>query len=174
MKTYLDLFIAFLRCGVFGYGGGQATIPLVQQEVVENFKWLSIQEFTDALALGNSLPGPITTKMAALVGFKTGGYLGAIVAILGLVFPSAIAIVFLMNIYMKFKDARWLKGMMVAVRPVVVILIANVVFMMAKKSFTGIQTYVIGGIAMVAVFVFDIHPVILIVAALTYGGIFLG
>ncbi len=174
MKIYLDIFIAFLRCGIFGYGGGQATIPLVQQEVVENFGWLSIEEFTDALALGNSLPGPITTKMASLVGFKIGGYLGALAAILGLILPSAIAIVFLINIYMKFKDAKWLKGMMVAVRPVVVVLIANVVFMMAKKSFPNLQSYIIGAIAIVGVFIFDVHPVILIVAALVYGGIFLG
>lgn len=174
MKTYFDIFIAFLKCGVFGFGGGQATIPLVQQEVVENFQWLSIQEFTDALALGNSLPGPITTKMAALVGYKVAGYLGSVIAILGLVLPSALAIVLLINIYLRFKDAKWLKGMMVGVRPVVVVLIANVVIMMSKKSFPSIQSYIIGALAAVGVFVLDIHPVILIVAALTYGGIFLG
>lgn len=173
MKIYLDIFIAFLRCGIFGFGGGQATIPLVQEEVVGNFKWLTIQEFTDALALGNSLPGPITTKMAALVGYKVGGYLGSVVALAGMVIPSAVAIVLLINIYMRFKDARWLKGMMKGVRPVVVILITNVVFMMAKKSFPNFQTYIIAVIAIVGVFIFNIHPIILIVSALIYGGIFL-
>lgn len=173
MKIYFDIFVAFLRCGIFGFGGGQATIPLVQEEVVGNFKWLSIQEFTDALALGNSLPGPITTKMAALVGYKVGGYLGSVVALAGMVIPSAVAIVFLINIYMRFKDARWLKGMMKGVRPVVVILITNVVFMMAKKSFPNFQTYIIAVIAIVGVFIFNIHPIILIVSALIYGGIFL-
>lgn len=173
MKLYLDIFVAFFRCGVFGFGGGQATIPLVQEEVVETFKWLTIEEFTDALALGNSLPGPITTKMAALVGYKTGGWLGSLVGILGLVVPSALAIIILINIYLKFKDAAWLQGMMKGVRPVVVILIAKVVLSMGKKSFPNIQTIIIAAIAAVAILKFDIHPIILIVSALVYGGFFL-
>jgi chromate transporter len=173
MKNYFDIFMAFLRPGIFGFGGGQATIPLIQQEVVETFNWLSMPEFTDALALGNSLPGPITTKMAALIGYKVGGIVGALVALAGLILPSAIAIIILINIYMRFKDARWLKGMMTGVRPVVVILIFNVVIMMAKKSFPNTQTYIIAAIAAVAVFAFNIHPVVIIIAALTFGGVFL-
>jgi chromate transporter len=173
MKNYFDIFMAFLRPGIFGFGGGQATIPLIQQEVVENFNWLSMPEFTDALALGNSLPGPITTKMAALIGYKAGGVVGSLVALAGLILPSAIAIIILLNIYTRFKEARWLKGMMTGVRPVVVILIFNVVMMMAKKSFPNTQTYIIAGVASVAVFVFNVHPVVLIIAALTYGGFFL-
>ncbi len=64
MKKYIDLFIAFMRCGIFGFGGGQATVPLIQEEVVENYKWLTMEEFIDAQALAQSLPGPVTTKMA--------------------------------------------------------------------------------------------------------------
>lgn len=173
MKLYLDIFIAFFRCGVFGFGGGQATIPLVQEEVVETFKWLTIEEFADALALGNSLPGPITTKMAALVGYKVGGWLGSLLGLIAMVIPSALAIILLINIYMKFKDSTRMKGMMIGVRPVVVILIAKVVLMMGRKSFPNIQTMIIAAVAAVAVLVFDIHPIILIVLALIYGGVFL-
>lgn len=173
MKIYLDIFIAFFRCGVFGYGGGQATIPLVQEEVVETFKWLTIEEFTDAYAFGNSLPGPITTKMAALVGYKVGGVLGAIVGLIGMVVPSAIAIIALINIYLKYKETAWLKGMMKGVRPVVVVLIIKVVYMMAQKSFPVTPTYVIAAIASVAIFKYDIHPIILITLSLAYGAYFL-
>lgn len=172
MRVYLDIFIAFLRCGIFGYGGGQATVPLVQEEVVETFKWLTMEEFTDALALGNSLPGPITTKLAALVGYRVGGWFGALVGILALVVPSALVMILLLNLYLKYKDSTRLQGMMKGVRPVVVILIANVVLNMGKKSFPNIQTWIIAGIAAVALVVFDLHPIILIIAALIYGGVF--
>ena len=173
MKLYIDIFIAFLRCGIFGFGGGQATVPLIQEEVVETFKWLTIEEFTDALALVNSLPGPITTKMAALVGYKVGGLSGSIVGIVGIIIPSTLAVIILINVYLKFKDTPWLQGMMRGVRPVVVVLVIKVVLMMGRKSFPNLQTIIIAGIAAILVIKFDVHPIILIVSALIYGGIFL-
>ncbi len=182
MKIYWDLFVAFFRCGVFGFGGGQATVPLIEQEVVDTFGWLTIGEFSDAYAFGNSLPGPITTKLAALVGFKMGGVFGSAVALIGMVIPSAIAVTILFAIYLEHKDAKWLQGMMKGVRPVVVILILGVLYKIAVKAF-GFGTYS-PGISMIAVaiaavagvlfFKFDVHPIILIVASLAFGGFFLG
>ena len=126
-STLIQIFIAFVKPGLFTFGGGPSTIPLIQEEVVENYGWLTIQEFTDALALGNSLPGPIATKMAALVGYKAGGWLGALIGIIAIVTPTALAIIFLIKIYLNYKDAKWLKGMMRGVRPVVVVLVSQVV-----------------------------------------------
>ena len=68
MGTLARLFLAFLKVGVFGYGGGPAMIPLVQEEVVDVHAWLTPAEFTDALAMGNSLPGPIIVKMSVFIG----------------------------------------------------------------------------------------------------------
>lgn len=173
MGKLFRLFMAFLRCGVFGFGGGQATIPLIQEEVIETYQWLSVEEFTDALALGNSLPGPIATKMAALVGYKVSGIIGALVGIFALIVPSAVAIILLIKIYLNFKDTTWLQGMMKGVRPVVVVLIAQVVLMMGKKSFPDTSTVVIAIIAGIALITLDIHPIFLIVPALIFGGLFL-
>ena len=66
----LRLFISFTKVGVFAYGGGPSMIPLVQEEVVDVNGWMTIEEFTDALAMGYALPGPIATKMAAYIGYK--------------------------------------------------------------------------------------------------------
>lgn len=173
MKIYLDIFFAFFRPGIFTFGGGPSAIPLMQKEVVEKYSWLSIQDFTDALALGNALPGPIATKMAALIGYKVQGWPGALVAILATVVPTALAIILLFSLYMKFKNAPWLKGMMVGVRPVVVIMIAQAVITLGQKSFPGIITWVIAGVAAVALFAFNMHPALLIISALAFGGIFL-
>lgn len=181
MKVYWDIFVAFFRCGIFGFGGGQATVPLIEEEVVQTFNWLTIGEFSDAYAFGNSLPGPITTKLAALVGFKVGGVLGSLVALAGMIIPSAIAIVALFAIYLNHKDAKWLQGMMKGVRPVVVVMIGGVLYKIAVKAFdftggdmkfTGI-TLIIMVIAGVALLKFDIHPIYAIVGSLVFGGIFL-
>ena len=65
-NLYWDIFKAFLGPSSLTFGDGPASIGLMQQVVVEKYQWLTMQEFTDALALGNSLPGPIATKMSAL------------------------------------------------------------------------------------------------------------
>lgn len=191
MKIYFDLFVAFFRCGIFGFGGGQATVPLIEQEVVNTFGWLTIGEFTDAYAFGNSLPGPITTKLSALVGYKVGGILGSLLAIVGMVLPSAIAVVLLFAFYLRNKEAKWLQGMMKGVRPIVVVLIAQVLYKIAEKAFilktssgstggsvidvkfafaTGLMALVAG----VLLFKFKVHPIILIISSLVLGGVFLG
>lgn len=181
MKVYWDIFLAFFRCGIFGFGGGQATVPLIEQEVVNTFSWLTIGEFSDAYAFGNSLPGPITTKLAALVGYKVGGVTGSAVALIGMVIPSAIAIVILFAIYLENKDAKWLQGMMKGVRPVVVVMIGQVLYKIAVKAFdiTGgdmkfsAVTIVIAIVAAVAILKFEVHPIFAIVASLVFGGVFL-
>ena len=73
-----DIFMAFFRVGILGYGGGPSSIPLVHKEVVDKYKWMDTDEFGDVLALGNALPGPIATKMAGYIGYRVGGILGMV------------------------------------------------------------------------------------------------
>ena len=174
IHTYWDLFMAFLRPGIFGFGGGPSSIPLMQQEVVDRYGWMTIEEFTDALAVGNMLPGPIATKMSALIGYQVQGIPGSIIAIIANIGPSAVAAVLLISFYARFRNATWMDGMMRGVRPVVVILVAQVVYMMGRTSFPNIQTYMIAALAVVGLAFFNLHPAVLIVIALAYGGIFLG
>ncbi len=149
MKKYIDLFIAFMRCGIFGFGGGQATVPLIQEEVVENYKWLTMEEFIDAQALAQSLPGPVTTKMATFTGYKVGGILGAAMSILGIVIPSTIGILLLGSFYLKHREETWMQGMLTGLRPVIVVLVARVAFLMGKVSFSNNATWIIALIALV-------------------------
>ena len=190
MLNYINLILAFFKCGIFGFGGGQATVPLVENEVVSTYGWLTIEEFSDVYAFGNSLPGPIVTKLAALVGYKIGGLLGALVAILSLVLPSALGMILLFTIYLNNKEAEWLQGMMKGVRPVVVILSIQVLYKIMKSAYIAkgtesilkfgninlnflIYTVLISVVAGVLLFKFDVHPIILIVLSLIVGGVFL-
>jgi len=173
MKKYIDLFIAFMRCGIFGFGGGQATVPLIQEEVVENYKWLTMEEFIDAQALAQSLPGPVTTKMATFTGYKVGGILGAATSIVGIVIPSTIGILLMGSFYLKHREETWMQGMLMGLRPVIVVLVARVAFLMGKVSFENNATWIIAMIALVLLFKFDVHPIYLIVSAMVVGGVFL-
>ncbi len=168
-----QLFLAFGRANIFGFGGGPSVIPLIQQEVVDNFKWLSTEEFTDALAMGNALPGPIATKMAAYVGYKIAGLGGALAALIGTVVPTAVAMLALAGLYFKYKDTPQMTGMLKAVRPVVVVLLIQTSWEMGLKSFPIPVTWVIALLALVLLFYFKIHPIILIVSSMLFGLFFL-
>ncbi len=70
---YWQLFLAFFIPNIVGYGGGPAIIPLIENEVVGTYGWMTHQQFAETLALGNALPSPIATKMAGYIGYAIAG-----------------------------------------------------------------------------------------------------
>ena len=87
-KVLLQLFVSFLRIGLFTFGGGYAMIPLIQKETVENKRWISDEDILEIIAIAESTPGPIAINSATFVGWRVGGFLGALLATLGAVIPS--------------------------------------------------------------------------------------
>lgn len=90
---YRDMTAAMVRTGILGFGGGPSVIPLIRHEAVNKYKWIDDDEFGEILAIANALPGPIATKMAAYLGFKLKGTLGAVVATLAHILPTCLAMV---------------------------------------------------------------------------------
>jgi chromate transporter len=119
VRLLWELFLAFARVGIFGYGGGPSVIPLLQREVVGH-GWLTDTEFIDALAIGNALPGPIATKMSVYIGYKLAGAGGIGAALMGMLLPSTIAMLVVAIFFFALKDAQWVKAALTAVRPAVV------------------------------------------------------
>ncbi|MBN2604191.1 MAG: chromate transporter [Bacilli bacterium] len=188
MRILLDLFWGFMKPGIFGFGGGQATIPLIEAEVVDRYHWLTNEQFADYLAMGNTLPGPIATKMSIIIGYDVAGYLGAFIALLGMLLPSTLAILVLFNLFLEYKDTAFVKGMQVAAKPVVVVLIGGVAFSMARTSvfknvdFASTNTLIVMGLFFVSLVLyflnefipsFNVHPALIVVGALLIGGFFI-
>ena len=84
----LTLFLTFLKIGLFTFGGGYAMIPLIENICVEKKKWISHEEMMNVTVIAESTPGPIAINCATFVGYRQKGFLGAIVATLGVVLPS--------------------------------------------------------------------------------------
>ncbi|OMP67354.1 chromate transporter [Domibacillus epiphyticus] len=167
----LDIFIAFFRSSMLGYGGGPTTIPLVQKEVVERFKWMDNEEFGDILAIGNTLPGPINTKMAGYIGYRIGGIPGTINAILATILPTIFLMIILLTTFTTFKDVAWVHGMAKGVLPVVGVMLAVLTKDFLKTSIKGLKwgavlLHVI--IALVLIEFLHIHPAILIASLLLF------
>src|SRR5699024_587165 len=102
---YWQFFMANFISIILGYGGGPATIPLLEDEVVGRYEWFTTQEYSEMVALGNGLPGPIATKLAAYIGYEQGGILGAFVGLFGSVAPSMVLMLILLGILLKYKNS---------------------------------------------------------------------
>ena len=76
---YLQLFLSFLQIGLFSFGGGYAAMPLIQDQVVTRYGWLSMAEFTDLITISQMTPGPIAVNSATFVGIRIAGIPGALV-----------------------------------------------------------------------------------------------
>ncbi|WP_343783787.1 chromate transporter [Alkalibacillus silvisoli] len=173
---YWHLFIAFLIPGIVGYGGGPASIPLIEYEVVQRFSWMTTQEFAEVLALGNALPGPIATKMAGYIGYEVGGVLGATVAISATVIPSLVAMIVLLKLLVKYKNSPKVKRMTALIRPAIAILLGVLAYQFFQTSYEAaglVQTIILIVLSFLALERWNIHPAYVIVGALTYGAIFL-
>lgn len=134
MKKQLDIFIAFFRSGILGFGGGPAAIPLVHKEVVGNFKWMTDDEFADVLSIGNTLPGPIATKMAGYIGYRVGGWLGMLNALIATILPTVVALIIFLTVLRQYKDLDFIQGMTNGVVPVVGVMMAVLTWDFLKKS----------------------------------------
>jgi len=170
LTDLLNLFIAFFRANILSYGGGPAAIPLMRNEVVSRFKWFDENQFADALAIGNTLPGPIAPKMAAYVGYHVAGVGGAVMSVVAAVVPTAFAMVLLAGFLLKFKDDPGFKGMLRVAKPIVVVLLLQAaVDLMTKTNYYNYIPFIISAAAAVLVFWLKVNPAFVILGGLIIG-----
>lgn len=160
-----DIFIAFFRSGILGFGGGPSTIPLVQKEVVDTFKMMTDEEFSDVLSIGNTLPGPIATKMAGYIGYRVGGWLGLVTALVATVVPTVLLMIILLVTLKEFKDFDFVKGMTKGVVPIVAVMLGVLTWDFLKKSKKSLG-WKVGTLILVCsfvgIFLLKLHPGVII------------
>lgn len=120
----VELFLAFLQIGAVSFGGGYASLPVIQDIIVSNRAWLSQIEMTDVITISQLTPGPIAINAATFVGTKVAGFPGAVVASVAVVIPQTLLMLFLGYLLFKGTKVRSLDKMLQALRPGVVGLIA--------------------------------------------------
>ncbi|MCV6605823.1 MAG: chromate transporter [Porticoccaceae bacterium] len=177
MSVYWELFLAFFIPNIVGYGGGPAIIPLIEAEVVGNYGWMSVQEFSEVLALGNALPSPIATKMAGYIGFEVAGVPGAIVAVFATVAPSLLLMITLLGLLYRHRDNIKVKTMSMLVRPTIAVMMGVLAWNFLDTSYQNagwLHTAVLVVAAVLLLEKVKLHPAIVICGGLGYGALFLG
>lgn len=170
-RRQLQLFLAFFRVGMLGYGGGPSSIPLVHKEAVDTYGWMSEDEFADVLALGNTLPGPIATKMAGYIGHRVAGVTGMVNAVLATMLPTVVIMIVLLSSLAGFSEEPWVRGMTKAVVPVVGVMLAVLTWQFFNRARQGLGrtgSAALLGISFVLIAYAGLHPGFIIGALLIW------
>ena len=141
MGIYWQLVWAYIKIGIFGFGGGYAMLSLVEKSVVTP-GWISETMFTDIVAISQMTPGPIGINSATYIGYVAPGsvnpalasplwgILGSVLATLAVVLPSFFLVIYLSHFIQKHNESGAVKAVFSGLRPVVVGLIASAAIML--------------------------------------------
>ena len=137
---FLKLFYEFFKVGLFSVGGGLATIPFLE-EMAQRTGWFSVGQLADMIAISESTPGPIGVNMATYVGFTTAGVLGSLVATLGLITPSVIVILIIIQILNRFRESSAVQSVFTGLRPASLALICAAGISLVKVSLLNLDLW---------------------------------
>ncbi|MCH5245604.1 MAG: chromate transporter [Muribaculaceae bacterium] len=181
---YLKLIWAYLKIGLFGFGGGYAMLALIQREIVGP-QWITEQMFTDIVAISQMTPGPIGINSATYIGYIAPGessaafssplygILGAIICTLVVVLPSFLLVSYTSHFISRHRESAFVKGVFSGLRPVVVGLIASAALLLMNSANFGsesqeiIKSIAICIVAFLMVYFMKLHPI----AVVTISGV---
>lgn len=133
-SSLAEIATVFLRLGFVAFGGPAAHIALMEDEFVRRRKWLSREEFTDRVGAVGLLPGPSSTELAIYLGELRGGLPGLVVAGISFVLPATVIVSLLAWAYVRYGSVPQVAGLLVGVKPVVVVLIAQAVWSLGRTA----------------------------------------
>ncbi len=184
---YLDLFLGFLKVGLFSFGGAYGAIPVIREVVMEN-GWVTESKFAYLLAISESTPGPIMVNTATYIGNEVGGILGSALATFTVCMPAFIIILLLSMILKNFLKNPYVQGVLNGIKPCIIgIILATGLHMIIENAFAegfsipkNWQSFVIMAILIVAMFIYKkikgkaISPIMLIAVAAVSGIVIYG
>lgn len=171
---YWQLIWVYLKIGVFGFGGGYAMLSLIQFEIVDRHHWLTLQQFTEIVAISQMTPGPIGINSATYIGYTvTGNIWGAIIATVAVCLPSFLMVLFISYFFARFKNNKYVNAAMSGLLPMSVALIgAAALLLMNHDNFIDYKSILIFVAAFFLTWKFKVHPIIMICLAGVMGLVF--
>ncbi len=165
----LQLYAAFLKIGLFSIGGGYVMLPLIQKEIIEVRRWLTLTEFVDILAVAEMTPGPIAINSATYIGYRTAGFFGSLFATAGVITPSAVLMVLAAGLFARFYENRWVQAAFTGLRPAVVALITGAAVFVGRASLIDIPSVLIAAGALLLFTSTRLHPILILLLSALAG-----
>ena len=133
---YLQLFVAFFKVGLLGFGGGLAIVRLIYDSITP-FSDMSREMFTNIVAISQATPGPLAVNTATYVGLETAGFWGAAVATFAVVLPAFVLVSLVCRMLRQFRESKWINGALAGIRPATLGLIGATVITLLAPAVAG-------------------------------------
>lgn len=141
-KTWIAVFLSFLKIGSVLYGGGYVLLAFVQQEFVDRTHWLTSQQLLDAVAIGQFTPGPLFTT-ATFIGYLVAGNAGAIAGTVGIFLPAFILVPAINPFVANLRKSPWIGGFLDGVNAASIGLMAAVAWELGRGTLIDIWTIIL-------------------------------
>lgn len=171
VKRLIQLFLATLYISAFTFGGGFVIVTFMKKKFVDELHWIDENEMLDLTALAQSSPGAIAVNAAILVGWRAGGALGMVTAVIGTIIPPMLILSVISMFYAAFAAnvyvAAMLKGMQAGVAAMILDVVCDLtakVFKLRKPSFIFVMAA-----AFVATWFFQVNVIFIILGAAAFG-----
>ncbi len=169
MNVLTELFLVFFKLGAFTVGGGIAMLPLLQNSLIYEKKWFTEEEFVDAVAVCQGLPGVIAVNMATYVGYKKKGLAGSAVATFAVVTPSFVMILIIAKFLGLISDDPYVQGAMAGFRVAALGLVVVAVIQLAPKVIRDKWTAAAAALAFALIAVFNVNTAYVILLFIVLG-----
>jgi chromate transporter len=162
-----ELATLFLKLGIIGFGGPNAHIAMMEDEVVKKRQWLTQDHFLDLLGATNLIPGPNSTEMAIHIGYVYGGWLGLIVAGVGFILPAVLITIAFAWAYVTFGTIPQIAFLLYGIKPAVLAIVVDALWRLGKKAIKTRKLWVIAIVVSLLVWFGQVNEII----ALLIGGL---
>jgi len=164
MTSLVTIAWIYLRIGLMFVGGGYVLIPLLNHIMVEQYRWLTLQQFLDGLALSQLTPGPLA-MLATFTGFRAGGVPGALVATIFIFLPCVVLMLLVGRNYDRLKKIDIISSTLDGLLPAVVGLVAAAAWNLGVASLSGVKEFLILAIGFTVFKWTNVTPMVVILGA---------
>jgi len=169
MKSFFEILFVFAKVGFITFGGGYAIVPILQKEIIANRNWIKEEELIDYYAIAQCLPGIIASNTAMIIGYKRKGISGVIAAVIGIAIPSFVIILIIAMFIKNFMQYEAVTHAFNGIRAAVLALITGAAIKMWKNGVKDIFGLLIFLISLAVLIIFNVSPIIPIIAAAVCG-----
>ena len=174
-----EIVLYFLRLGTIGFGGPVALVGQMEKELVGEKGWLTKEEMRDAIAVSQSLPGPLAIQVGIFIAYLRGGFWGAWAGGWAFILPNFLIVAALGALYVYFGGLSWMTAIFYGVSPAVIALILHSCYRLAKLGMEDWLQWVIAAVCFVVTIWLEAEVAILFIGAgilgiLYYGSLFRG
>ena len=172
--TIRELVLYFLRLGTLGFGGPVALVGQMERELVSDRKWLTKDQMREAIAICQSLPGPLAIQVGIYISYLRGGFWGAWAGGWAFIFPNFVIVAALGALYVYLGDLKPVTAVFYGVSPAVIALILHSCYRLAKLGMEDWIQWVIAVICFVVTIVLQAEVALLFIGAGILGTLYYG